>query len=73
MLAGGVAANELLRKDIMKVASSSAIDVFYPSFSLCTDNAAMVASVGYYKLKENKTSFLDLDAISRLTLARKNY
>ncbi|MCK4308948.1 MAG: tRNA (adenosine(37)-N6)-threonylcarbamoyltransferase complex transferase subunit TsaD [Candidatus Atribacteria bacterium] len=72
VLAGGVAANDLLRRSIKKRANSLKLEVFYPSFSLCTDNAAMVASVGYYKLRENKKSSLNLDAISRLPLVRNN-
>ncbi len=72
VLAGGVAANDLLRRSIKKRANSLKFKVFYPSFSLCTDNAAMVASVGYYKLRENKKSSLNLDAISRLPLVRNN-
>ena len=72
ILAGGVAANDLLRRSIKKRANSLKFKVFYPSFSLCTDNAAMVASVGYYKLRENKKSSLNLDAISRLPLVRNN-
>ncbi len=72
VLAGGVAANDLLRRSIKKRANSLKLKVFYPSFSLCTDNAAMVASVGYYKLRENKKSSLNLDAISRLPLVRNN-
>jgi len=72
VLAGGVAANSSLRKEIREKVNSLKIKVFYPSFSLCTDNAAMVASVGFYKLKENKKSALNLDAVSRLSLVRKN-
>jgi len=73
ILAGGVAANSSLRREIKEKANLLNIKVFYPSVSLCTDNAAMVASVGYYKFKENKKSPLNLDAVSRLPLARKNY
>ena len=73
ILAGGVAANRSLRKEITEKASLLNIKVFYPSIYLCTDNAAMVASAGYYKFKENKKSSLNLDAISRLPLERKNY
>lgn len=73
ILAGGVAANSSLRREIKKKANLLNIEVFYPSVSLCTDNAAMVASVGYYKFKGNKKSSLNLDAVSRLPLARKNY
>jgi len=73
ILAGGVAANSSLRKEITEKANLLNIKVFYPSISLCTDNAAMVASAGYYKFKEGKKSSLNLDAVSRLPLERKNY
>ncbi len=73
ILAGGVAANNTLRKNIKEKAKMLNIEVFYPSLYLCTDNAAMVASVGYFKLRDNKKSSLKLDAISRLPLARKKY
>jgi len=73
ILAGGVAANSSLRKEIKEKANLLNIKVFYPSISLCTDNAAMVASAGYYKFKENKKSSLSLDAASRLPLMRNNY
>ncbi|MHC2994328.1 MAG: tRNA (adenosine(37)-N6)-threonylcarbamoyltransferase complex transferase subunit TsaD [Candidatus Atribacteria bacterium] len=73
VLAGGVAANDLLRREIKERANLLNVKVFYPSLSLCTDNAAMVASAGYYKLKENKKSSLNLDAVSRLSLVRNNY
>jgi N6-L-threonylcarbamoyladenine synthase len=73
ILAGGVAANSSLRREIKEKANLLNIKVFYPSISLCTDNAAMVASAGYYKFKENKKSSLNLDAVSRLPLERKDY
>ena len=73
ILAGGVAANGLLRKKIKEKANSLNIKIFYPSTFLCTDNAAMVASAGYYKFKENKKSSLSLDAVSRLPLESNNY
>jgi len=73
ILAGGVAANSSLRREIKEKAKLLNIKVFYPSISLCTDNAAMVASAGYYKFKENKKSSLSLDAVSRLPLERINY
>ena len=70
-LAGGVAANLYLRKNIKKRAKMYDIEVFYPSPQLCTDNAVMVASAGYYKLRNNKISSLNLDAVSRLPLTMK--
>ena len=68
ILAGGVAANNSLRREIKEKADLLDIKVFYPSIFLCTDNAAMVASAGYYKFKESKKSSLNLDAVSRLPL-----
>ncbi|MGB6127479.1 MAG: tRNA (adenosine(37)-N6)-threonylcarbamoyltransferase complex transferase subunit TsaD [Psychrilyobacter sp.] len=50
VIAGGVAANSLLRKELLKRAKSDEIEVFYPSMKLCTDNAGMIAVAGYYKL-----------------------
>ncbi|TFG90202.1 MAG: tRNA (adenosine(37)-N6)-threonylcarbamoyltransferase complex transferase subunit TsaD, partial [Candidatus Atribacteria bacterium] len=73
ILAGGVAANTSLRREIKEKANLLNIKVFYPSTFLCTDNAAMVASAGYYKFKENIKSSLSLDAVSRLPLESNNY
>ncbi|GAG66365.1 unnamed protein product [marine sediment metagenome] len=72
ILAGGVAANDSLRREVKEKANLFDIKVFYPSVFLCTDNAAMVASAGYYKFKENKKSSFNLDAVSRLPLVRNN-
>lgn len=73
ILAGGVAANNSLRREIKEKADLLNIKVFYPSIFLCTDNAAMVASAGYYKFKENNKSSLNIDAVSRLPLESKYY
>ncbi|MBA7543316.1 tRNA N6-adenosine threonylcarbamoyltransferase [subsurface metagenome] len=73
ILAGGVAANNSLRREIKDKADLLDIEVFYPSIFLCTDNAAMVASAGYYKFKENIKSSFNLDAVSRLPLESKYY
>lgn len=53
-LAGGVSANLHLRKRMDEEASKIGAKVFYPPISLCTDNAAMIASAGYYNFIENK-------------------
>lgn len=50
-LAGGVAANSYLRENITKRAKEENIEVYFPSMALCGDNAAMIASAGYFKLK----------------------
>lgn len=64
LLAGGVAANQELRKKLKEKAESKGFDLYYPPLILCTDNAAMVAGIGYqHYLKENFAS-LNLSATS---------
>lgn len=67
-LAGGVAANSRLRQEMHRRAGEKGLDVRYPSPILCTDNAAMVACVGYFQLVSGKCSSLDLPAVPNLQL-----
>ena len=53
-LGGGVVSNKLLRGEMRKLAQAEKIDLFVPSPILCTDNAAMVASLGCYLYQEEK-------------------
>ena len=55
VLAGGVSANLHLRKRMEEEAQKIGVSVYYPPISLCTDNAAMIASAGYYNYIENKS------------------
>jgi N6-L-threonylcarbamoyladenine synthase len=55
VLAGGVSANARLREMMDEEASKIGASVFYPPIKLCTDNAAMIASAGYYNYIENKS------------------
>ncbi len=48
ILAGGVAANKVLRAELGKKAAAFGFSFVVPDFKLCTDNAAMVAVAGYY-------------------------
>jgi N6-L-threonylcarbamoyladenine synthase len=67
-LAGGVAANSRLRQELSRRAIEKGMDVRYPSPILCTDNAAMVACVGYFRLVSGELSSLDLPAVPNLNL-----
>lgn len=55
VLAGGVSANEVLRSRLEKELKSLGASVYYPPLVLCTDNAAMVASQGYYNIIDGAT------------------
>jgi len=69
LLAGGVAANKLLRETM---ARRSPIPVLIPAHILCTDNAAMVACCGYFRLLQGKVAGWDLDVVPGLSLGAKS-
>ena len=66
LVAGGVAANRLLRQ---RLKENSPIPVLVPELILCTDNAAVIAACGYYRFRAGKTDGLDLDVIPGLRIA----
>jgi N6-L-threonylcarbamoyladenine synthase len=66
LLAGGVASNALLRNRLLK---DSPLPVLVPQPILCTDNAAMIAACGYFRLQAGKIDGLDLDVVPSLRLA----
>jgi N6-L-threonylcarbamoyladenine synthase len=61
VLTGGVAANRELRKRMKEMGDERGAEIFIPSISLCTDNAAMIASAGYYHLEAGNIVGLDLN------------
>jgi N6-L-threonylcarbamoyladenine synthase len=65
LLAGGVAANKLLRDEMSR---RSSIAVRYPPLALCTDNAAMVAAAGFFHWQAGHRSGWDLDVVPNLQL-----
>jgi len=58
LVAGGVSANKLLRNIFQ---SQTEFKVNIPAFSLCTDNAAMIAAAGYYRYAFGHLSNMDMD------------
>lgn len=52
VIGGGVAANKQLREQLVNKSNENDIKVFFPELSLCADNAAMVAGLGYHFHKE---------------------
>ncbi len=65
LLAGGVAANELLRSEMVEHCQ---LPVRYPPLALCTDNGAMIASAGYFRFEAGQRSDWDLDVVPSLLL-----
>ena len=66
---GGVAANQRLRDELVRLARPAGVRAFFPPRELCTDNAAMVAAAGAKLLAEGQAHGLDLSAFSRVPLA----
>jgi len=67
-LAGGVAANSQLRERLLDVCVADGLHAFLPSREMCTDNAAMVAAAGWYRLRSDGPSPLDTGASPNLRL-----
>ena len=66
-LAGGVSANSYIRENFMNL-EKEGYKIYYPDPILCTDNAAMIASAGYYRYISGVTSDLTLNAIPNLKI-----
>lgn len=67
LLAGGVASNSALREQIVREARRRNIEVYVPPPSLCTDNGAMIAGLGFWKIKGGRRNSLSLDAQPNLS------
>jgi N6-L-threonylcarbamoyladenine synthase len=61
-IAGGVAVNGELRRVLSAVCADEKIEFFVPEPVFCTDNAAMIASCGFYDFAEKRFAGLDLNA-----------
>ena len=69
VLAGGVAANSALEKNLREVCESHGLEFFFPTKILCTDNAAMIACRGYYQSLVKNFAPSTLNAIPNLSLS----
>jgi N6-L-threonylcarbamoyladenine synthase len=67
-LAGGVAANSRLRAKMAAACEQDGLRAFLPSKAMCTDNAAMVAAAGWWRLQADGPSGLDVGADPSLRL-----
>jgi N6-L-threonylcarbamoyladenine synthase len=67
-LGGGVAANSALRQRFTEACAEDGIRAFVPSRAMCTDNAAMIAAAGWWRLQSDGPSPLDTGATPGLRL-----
>lgn len=67
-LAGGVSANNGLRQAFRDHAERLGWEIFIPKFSYTTDNAAMIATTGYYKYLDKDFCSIDAPAYSRVSI-----
>ncbi|HUR78847.1 MAG TPA: tRNA (adenosine(37)-N6)-threonylcarbamoyltransferase complex transferase subunit TsaD [Acidimicrobiales bacterium] len=68
-LAGGVAANSELRARTSEAADRLGVECLLPAMKYCTDNAAMIAAAGWWRLQSDGATSLDESAYPNLRLA----
>lgn len=71
VLAGGVAANGLLKKRLKECAARAGVRFYYPTAILCTDNAAMIGCRAYYQYRAGDYANLYLNAVPNLKLSER--
>ena len=68
VLGGGVAANSRLRERILDACIADGLRGFLPSREMCTDNAAMIAAAGWWRLQSDGPTSLGAGAAPGLGL-----
>ncbi len=66
VVAGGVSANSVLRRELTALCKKHNLDLYFPELSLCGDNAAMVGSQAFYEYKSGHIAKENLNAIASL-------
>jgi N6-L-threonylcarbamoyladenine synthase len=68
LISGGVAANSKIKETFLEKFKNEDVKIIFPRPILCTDNAAMVAELAFYKLDQAllKEKLFDLNAYAKL-------
>lgn len=69
-IAGGVAANSLLRQKLQEACKEKEITLYLPELSLCGDNAAMIAAQAFYEHQQGRQASWDLNAYATCPLSK---
>lgn len=72
VLAGGVSANSVLRRDMKVLADKYKINLYMPELRFCGDNAAMVGAQAYYEYLDGNIASLKLNATAALDIDKKS-
>jgi len=67
-LAGGVAANSMLREKLLNMCERNNVKFYKPDLVLCTDNAAMIGCAAYYDYLSGKVADMNINAIANLSI-----
>ena len=68
VIAGGVSANSRLRRVMQEECDKRGIKLYMPELKYCGDNAAMIASQGYYEYMDGKRADLSLNAVASMPI-----
>ena len=71
IVAGGVAANKTIRKNLSTLSDEINFETIYPDLKFCGDNAAMIAWAGIQRFKKNMIDDVNISAKSRWPLDKK--
>ena len=72
-LAGGVSANSVLREKMREMCLLNGYEIYFPELKYCGDNAAMIASQGYYEMLAGNTAGEDLNAYATMPIDKTDF